>query len=231
MAGDADDHFDLAIVGGGVVGVQAALTASAAPLNKKICLIDAPRASGMLMNEETGEDLSLGAPTGLFSKALRDTSKTINVASLRGMGLREERYVPGMIPFCLDDDFLCANQAWLQCIFNSVWNEIITNCVELASSNAQDCKRQLEFAGVTYIEGLAAFPDSGGTDSLSVEKPDHSVQIVKADKYMLATGSKPFRPGGIPFDGKRIFDSDSINQVRGYGCAEPTCSALSGTYY
>ena len=91
MAGDADVHFDLAIVGGGVVGVQAAMTAASAPLNKKVCLIDAPRASGMLMNEATGEDLSLGAPTGLFSKALRDTSKTIKVASLRGMGLREER--------------------------------------------------------------------------------------------------------------------------------------------
>lgn len=83
--------YDLAIVGGGVVGVQAALAAASAPLNKKVCLIDAPRASGMLMNEETGEDLSLGAPTGLFSKALRDTSKSIKVSSLRGMGLREER--------------------------------------------------------------------------------------------------------------------------------------------
>lgn len=178
-------EYDLAIVGAGVVGVQAALTAASSPLNKKVCLIDAPRASGMLMNEATGEDLSLGAPTGLFSKALRDSSKTINVASLRGMGLREE----------------------------SVWNEIISNCVELASSNAQDIKRQLEFAGVTYIEGLAQFPDSGGTDSLSVERPDASVQVVRADKYLLATGSKPFRPGGIPFDGKRIFDSDSINQI------------------
>ena len=84
--------YDLAVVGGGVVGVQAALAAASPPLNKKVVLIDAPRASGMLMNEETGEDLSLGAPTGLFSKALRDTSKSIKVASLRGMGLREERY-------------------------------------------------------------------------------------------------------------------------------------------
>jgi len=183
VAGDAE--FDLAVIGGGVVGVQAALSAASSPLNKKVCLIDAPRASGMLMNEATGEDLSLGAPTGLFSKAIRDSSKTIKVASLRGMGLREE----------------------------SVWNEIISNCVELASSNAQDIRRQLEFAGVTYIEGKGAFPDSGGTDSVSVEKADSSLQVIKADKFLLATGSKPFRPGGIPFDGKRIFDSDSINQI------------------
>ena len=95
MAGNAE--YDLAIVGGGVVGVQAALTAASSPLNKKVCLIDAPRASGMLMNEATGEDLSLGAPTGLFSKALRDSSKSIKVASLRGMGLREERCVSSVI--------------------------------------------------------------------------------------------------------------------------------------
>jgi len=163
-------EYDLAIVGAGVVGVQAALTAASSPLNKKVCLIDAPRASGMLMNEATGEDLSLVAPTGLFSKALRDSIKTINVASLRGMGLREE----------------------------SVWNEIISNCVELASSNAQDIKRQLEFAGVTYIEGLAQFPDSGGTDSLSVERPDASVQVVSADKYLLATEVNPFGPVVFP---------------------------------
>jgi hypothetical protein len=87
----ASPEYDLAVVGGGIVGVQAALAAASSPLNMKVCLIDAPRASGMLMNEVTGEDLSLGAPTGLYSKALRDTSKNIKVASLRGMGLREER--------------------------------------------------------------------------------------------------------------------------------------------
>ena len=45
------------------------------------------------MNEETGEDLSIGGPTGLFSKALRDTGKRISVSSLKGMGLRDDRYV------------------------------------------------------------------------------------------------------------------------------------------
>lgn len=95
----------------------------------------------------------------------------------------------------------------------SVWNEIITNCVELASSNAQDIKRQLEFAGVTYIAGLASFPDSGGTQSMVVSKQDNSMESIVADKFLICTGSQPFRPGGIPFDGKRVFDSDTINQV------------------
>lgn len=180
-----DDVYDLAIVGAGPVGVNAALSAAAAPYNKKVCLIDAPRASGMLMNEAANEDLSIGGPTGLFSKALRDTSKRIKVSTLRGMGLREA----------------------------SVWNEIISSCVDLASSNANEVHRQLKYAGVKYIEGFASFPDSGKATDLFVTKSDNSVTTVKANNVLIATGSKPFRPGGIPFDGIRLFDSDSINQI------------------
>ena len=72
----------------------------------------------------------------------------------------------------------------------------------------------MELAGVTYIEGKGSFADSGGTDSMFVSKTDDSVETINAKKFLLCTGSQPFRPGGIPFDGKRVFDSDSINQVR-----------------
>ena len=59
--------------------------------DKNVILIDAPHASGALMNEDTGEDLSIGGPTGLFSKALRGTGKRISVGSLKGVGLRDDR--------------------------------------------------------------------------------------------------------------------------------------------
>lgn len=52
-----DTVFDLAVIGGGPVGVSAALQAARSPFGKKVVLIDAPRASGALMNEATGEDL------------------------------------------------------------------------------------------------------------------------------------------------------------------------------
>mmetsp|Transcript_32360 Transcript_32360/g.67862 ORF Transcript_32360/g.67862 Transcript_32360/m.67862 type:complete len:619 (+) Transcript_32360:400-2256(+) len=181
----SDKSYDLAVIGAGPVGVSAALLAARAPHNRNVILIDAPRASGALMNEATGEDLSLGGPTGLFSKALRDTSKRISVTSLKGMGLRDD----------------------------SVWNEIVTNCVELASFNARDTVRQLEYAGVTYVQGYAAFADSGGSSSLFITDVDQSIATLRADKILIATGSTPFRPGGIPFDGKRVFDSDSINTL------------------
>eukprot|EP00581_Thalassiosira_minuscula_P011343 CAMPEP_0183726512 /NCGR_PEP_ID=MMETSP0737-20130205/23438_1 /TAXON_ID=385413 /ORGANISM="Thalassiosira miniscula, Strain CCMP1093" /LENGTH=615 /DNA_ID=CAMNT_0025957879 /DNA_START=211 /DNA_END=2058 /DNA_ORIENTATION=+ len=181
----SDQSFDLAVIGAGPVGVSAALQAARAPHNKNVILIDAPRASGALMNEANGEDLSIGGPTGLFSKALRDAGKKISVSSLKGMGLRDD----------------------------SIWNEIVASCVELASFNARDTVRQLEYAGVTYVQGYAAFADSGGSSSLFITSEDNSISTLNADNILIATGSTPFRPGGIPFDGKRVFDSDSINTL------------------
>jgi len=135
------------------------------------------------MDEVNKRDLSIGAPTGLFSKALRDTSKTIKVSSLRGLGLRED----------------------------SLWNEIMGTCVDLATSNAEAVEQQLSFAGVHYKEGFASFrrigPD-GSIDSVNVDGEE-----VYGKNFLIATGSKPFRPKGVPFDGARVFDSDTINTL------------------
>lgn len=167
--------YDLAVIGGGVVGVSAALSSTS-----RTILIDAPTASGALMVKN--KDLSLGGPTGLFSKALRDTSKRIQVSTLRGMGLRED----------------------------SVWNEILSSCVDLAASNAEDIERQLKMAQVHYRQGHASFQNE---HELQVIDSEGQKQIVSAQNILIATGSRPFKPEGIPFDGKRIFDSDTINTL------------------
>lgn len=182
--------YDLIVIGAGVVGTVAALTAAQAPFNKKVLLLDAPLASAALMNPITNEDLSIGAPSGLYSKALRDTSKRIQVSTLRGMGLRED----------------------------SVWNEIVNSCLDLAGSNADDIRRQLSVSGVTLVTGYCSFPDDnrGPTQSLVLTNDSGSSssrQTLTAHNILIATGSKPFLPSGIPFDGKRVFDSDSINTI------------------
>ena len=184
------DEYDFAVLGAGPVGVKAALLA-ASKYEKKVVLIDAPLASGALMSEN--KDLSIGGPTGLFSKALRDTSKRIRVDSLRGMGLRDD----------------------------SIWNEIVHACVELASWNANDVQRQLQDASVHYVQGLASFVS---TDEVLVTSTEGASEI-KAKNILIATGSKPFHPHGIPFDGKRIFDSDSINGLSFL----PTSVVISGS--
>ena len=182
--------YDVIVIGAGVVGTVAALTAAQAPFNKKVLLLDAPLASAALMNPITNEDLSLGAPSGLYSKALRDTSKRIHVSTLRGMGLRED----------------------------SVWNEIVNSCLDLASSNADDIRRQLSESGVTLVTGYCSFPDDnrGPTQSLVLTNDSGSAasrRTLTAHNILIATGSKPFLPSAIPFDGKRVFDSDSINTI------------------
>ena len=96
---------------------------------------------------------------------------------------------------------------------DSVWNEIIGSCVDLAASNSEDIARQLEMVGVELVQGLCSFTNSGSTSSLSVKYDDKLASTIKADKVLLATGSQPFLPAGIPFDNVRIFDSDSINTL------------------
>eukprot|EP00536_Pseudo-nitzschia_multiseries_P009896 jgi/Psemu1/319743/estExt_fgenesh1_pm.C_2880005 len=95
---------------------------------------------------------------------------------------------------------------------DSIWNEITGSCVDLASFNARDIKRQLEYAGVTLIEGYAKFTDIGGSHQLAVcPTGSTATSTISTDKVLIATGSRPFRPDNIPFDGVRVFDSDSIN--------------------
>ena len=223
--------YDLVVLGAGPVGVTAALTA--AELDKKVLLVDAPAFSGALMKEK--EDLSLGGPTGLFSKALRDTSKRLSVATLRGMGVSE----------------------------GSIWNEVRVVCEQLAAINARDRRRALSSAGVTYLQGLAtltkcphdaAAGDAGGEGGgeeedgggegeggaafyyrkfkaaeaaekdacfeVTVRQEDGVSQSVEGEavyarKVLIATGSTAFRPKSIPFEEypDRIFDSDSINNL------------------
>eukprot|EP00816_Leptocylindrus_hargravesii_P006988 CAMPEP_0196820548 /NCGR_PEP_ID=MMETSP1362-20130617/75818_1 /TAXON_ID=163516 /ORGANISM="Leptocylindrus danicus, Strain CCMP1856" /LENGTH=547 /DNA_ID=CAMNT_0042199479 /DNA_START=196 /DNA_END=1839 /DNA_ORIENTATION=- len=181
---DSNNSFDLVVVGAGPVGIQAALTAARPPFSKNVCIVDAPRFTGVLMDERENKDLSIGGPTGLFSKALRDTSKRIGVNMLREMGLRED----------------------------SVWNEIVNACIDLATANADDVFRQLDLAGVTYMEGFAEFQNDSDA-LLRITKSDGTSFNLNGEQILLATGSKAFRPSNIPFDGKRIFDSDSINSL------------------
>ena len=168
--------LDLAIVGAGPVGTSAALRA--AELGKSVALIDAPEFSGALSAAD-GEDLSFGAPSGLFSKALRDTAKKFSVETLRQMGL---------------DD-------------TSIWDQIKFSCASLARANARAAFLDVESAGVEYIRGKAVLADGGQTVCIDNQRK------LSPDNILLCTGSRPFRIPGIPFDGKRIFESDSINTL------------------
>ena len=97
-ADDDEDlgEFEVIVIGGGPTGVTAALRA--AYLGRKALLIDKCD-EPVYVDPTTGVDRSFGAPTGLFSKALRDTAKHLDVTSLRSMGVADEsKKVPNAMP-------------------------------------------------------------------------------------------------------------------------------------
>lgn len=59
----------------------------------------------------------------------------------------------------------------------------------------------------TLLFGTARFIDS---HTLEVTKSDGTKDIYTADKFVIATGSRPYRPADVDFSHPRIYDSDSI---------------------
>ena len=60
---------------------------------------------------------------------------------------------------------------------------------------------------VRIIPGHAAFADA---HTVIVDHPDGAQETVTADAFVIAAGSRPWRPADIDFNHPRIFDSDTI---------------------
>lgn len=55
--------------------------------------------------------------------------------------------------------------------------------------------------------GTARFTDP---NTLEVLKPDGSIEILIAEKFVIATGSRPYRPPEVDFSHPCVFDSDKV---------------------
>lgn len=60
---------------------------------------------------------------------------------------------------------------------------------------------------VRVINGTATFV---GPHHLQVTEEDGSQKIIHASHFVIATGSRPYRPPGLDFNHPRVFDSDTI---------------------
>jgi NAD(P) transhydrogenase len=67
-------------------------------------------------------------------------------------------------------------------------------------------QNNIERHGIKLIHGEASFKDP---HTLRVSSPDGETEL-SGDFILIATGSSPYHPPDIPFDGQLIFDSDTI---------------------
>jgi NAD(P) transhydrogenase len=72
-------------------------------------------------------------------------------------------------------------------------------------------RTNMERHNVEIFQGVARLEDG---HTVSFVKPDGTEGDVTGDIILIATGSSPFRPAGIPFDNQRIYDSDSILRMK-----------------
>ena len=169
--------YDLIVIGGGPAGVAGGL--KGAFLGKRVLVVDKPKAP----LDERGIDVSFGGPTGLFSKALRDTAKTLDIKTLQAQGLDDE----------------------------VIWLQVQRNCLQLARNNAETTVATLRKFRVAYLQGSATLKGDG---KVSVDRVAGAGPVeVSAEKILCCCGSVPMKPDGIPFDGTRVFDADSINTL------------------
>jgi NAD(P) transhydrogenase len=74
---------------------------------------------------------------------------------------------------------------------------------------ANEVERNLKRHDVTVYHGQAEFLDD---HTLSVTS-ESGVEILYAHRILVATGSYPYHPPAIPFDGVRVHDSDTILNI------------------
>ncbi|KUJ84870.1 Si-specific NAD(P)(+) transhydrogenase [Microbulbifer flavimaris] len=64
---------------------------------------------------------------------------------------------------------------------------------------------------VELIIGEARFRDA---NTVEVQLQDGAVEVITAEKFVVATGSRPYRPGDVDFDHPRVYDSDTILEMQ-----------------
>jgi NAD(P) transhydrogenase len=106
----------------------------------------------------------------------------------------------------------------------------------VSATAAKEIQDNLARHAVTVFKGTASFEDPH-----TVRITGSQTELIQGDYIIIATGSYPYHPANIPFDGKRIHDSDSILQITRFpsslcivgagviGCEYATIFATMGT--
>ncbi len=104
----------------------------------------------------------------------------------------------------LDDDRVARR-------FEASLESVRANTLGVCRSLQEAIARQIESSGVDYVQGAARLTSNR---SVSIARSDGRVDDVTAHAIVLATGSRPVRFPGIPFDDPDVYDSNEIFTLR-----------------
>ena len=187
-------NYDLVVIGGGPVGVTAALRAAAQGF------------TSILIDATPPRQFQFTGPTGLYSKALRDSALRLDVPVLRSMGIVDK----------------------------AIWTQVKGFTEQIMRKSGDNNMGALMLSRVPHLRGTGKvlscddLTDDEETGRCAVEvtfsgckagETPRSV-LLRADNVLLATGSRAVRLptfGGL-YEQKlggctRCFDSDSIKHL------------------
>ena len=166
------ERFDVAVIGSGPAGRQAALQAGQA--GKKVLVVE--------------QDVSLGGACvhrgTIPSKTLRETALALTNFQRRSGNVFEIK---------VTEDLQVAS--------------LMTRRECVSRAHADFMAEELERNAVEVWHGRARFRSPELLEVLGV---DRSLRQVRAEFFVIATGSRPRTPEHIPVDHEHVLDSDSI---------------------
>ncbi|OAN19222.1 NAD(P)(+) transhydrogenase [Photobacterium jeanii] len=101
----------------------------------------------------------------------------------------------------------CKNNSTL----HSTFSQILGHAQDVVNKQTRMRQGFYDRNHCTIIFGEARFTDS---HTVEVRNPDGSHDCYHADTFVIATGSRPYQPSDVDFRHSRIYDSDSILQLK-----------------
>jgi NAD(P) transhydrogenase len=100
----------------------------------------------------------------------------------------------------------CKNNSSL----HSTFSQILGHAQDVVNKQTRMRQGFYDRNKCSLIFGEASFLDA---HTVRVKNVDNSTDLYSADKFVIATGSRPYHPEGVNFDHSRVYDSDSILQL------------------
>lgn len=90
-------------------------------------------------------------------------------------------------------------------------SDLTFRCRRMIENEVETIKDTMRRNSLELIQGRAAFIDQ---NTISITNLHDMVQKKTAEKFLIATGGKPFRPDNVPFNSSSIFDSEDILRIK-----------------